>query len=229
MSGETGLVVEDLRKRYEGVTALAGVSLEVPDGAVHALAGPNGSGKTTLLAALAGLVTPTSGTIRRPPGAVGVGFQEPNVYPSLSVRENLAVFGAMVDAEPSWRASLAERLRLRPVMDREVGALSDGYRKKLDLALATLRKPPLLLFDEPLADLDDLTSRRLVELVEELATSGRVIVVSTHDVDAFATPLDGLTVLYDGRVISAATGDALERPGETYRAAVDGLTDRPSE
>lgn len=215
----SGVNLEGVVKRYGAVTALDGISLEVPDGTVHAIAGPNGSGKTTLLGILGGLVRPTAGRIEVPDGPVGYGFQRPNVYPALSVQENLAVFAALVDADPGWRANLAERLRLEPVLDREVGALSDGYRKKLDLALACLRRPPLLLLDEPLADLDDLTSRRLVDLLGSLAEPGRTVVVSTHDLETFAPVVDGLTVLYDGRVIDRFTGPGLE-PVRLYEETI---------
>lgn len=216
----TGIVADGLVKRYGTVTALEGVDLEVPAGTVHALAGPNGSGKTTFLGILAGLVTPTEGTVRVPEGPVGYGFQQPNIYPALSVQENLEVFTALTDANPDWQAELASRLRLEPVLEREVRALSDGYRKKLDLALATLRKPTALLLDEPLADLDDVTRSRLVELVDDLAGPERVIMISTHELAAFAGVLDGLTILYDGRVRSEHDGTAVQTPAATYKQAL---------
>lgn len=214
-----GIHTENLVKRYGTVTALEGITIDVPDGTVHAVAGPNGSGKTTLFGILAGLVTPTAGEVVVPESPVGYGFQRPNVYPTLSVRENLAVFGTLVDADPGWRDSLTEALRLEPVLDREACALSDGYRKKLDLALGTLRRPGLLLLDEPLADLDDLTSRRLVELVDSLAESGRTVLVSTHDLETFASVLDGMTVLYDGRVLDTVEGAGFD-PVRVYDSAL---------
>lgn len=216
-----GVAVSGLRVSYGDVVALDGLDLTIPGGTVHAVAGPNGSGKTTLLGVLAGLVRRDAGTVRTPPGPVGYGFQRPNVYPTLSVRENLAVFGALVDAPPERRQALAERLRLTPALDRPVAALSDGYRKKLDLACAVLRDPPLVLLDEPLADLDDLTRRRLVGLVEELAGGDRVVLVSTHHLTAFAGVLDGLTVLYDGDAVADRRGDALADPAAVYGAALE--------
>jgi ABC-2 type transport system ATP-binding protein len=218
-----GIEAEGVIKQYGSVTALDGVDLDVPAGTVHALAGPNGSGKTTLLGILAGLVTPTEGTVDVPEGPVGFGFQQPNLYPALSVQENLDVFTALVDATLDWQGELANRLRLEPVLHREVRALSDGYRKKLDLALAALRKPPVLLLDEPLADLDDVTRRRLVALVEDLAEPERVIVISTHELTAFAGVLDGLTILYDGRVLSEHANSAVREPAATYKSALSDL------
>lgn len=216
----TGLTVEGLVKRYGSVTALGGVDLHVPEGSVHAIAGPNGSGKTTLLGILGGLITPTAGRVTRPDGHVGYGFQEPNVYPDLSVRENVEVFTAMVDGDPDWACTLTNRLRLDNVLDRQARALSDGYRKKLDLVLAGLRKPPLLLLDEPLADLDELTSRRLVELVETLAQRERIVVVSTHELAAFEDVIDGLTVIYDGQVLIDRRDAAVTDPTSLYDEAL---------
>lgn len=208
--------LDGLSKRYGRVTALDGIDLSIPDGTIHAIAGPNGSGKTTLLGILGGLVTPSAGEVRVPEGPVGYGFQQPNVYPALSVRENVDVFAALVGADPEWARTLTSRLRLDAVLDREARALSDGYRKKLDLALAALREPPLLLLDEPLADLDELTRRRLVDLVEKLGGSNRTVIVSTHELDAFAEVLDGLTILYDGEIVIDKRDSAVADPAALY-------------
>lgn len=208
--------LDGLSKRYGRVTALDGIDLSIPDGTIHAIAGPNGSGKTTLLGILGGLVTPSAGEVRVPEGPVGYGFQQPNVYPALSVRENIDVFTALVGADPEWARTLTSRLRLDAVLDREARALSDGYRKKLDLALAALREPPLLLLDEPLADLDELTRRRLVDLVEKLGGSNRTVIVSTHELDAFAEVLDGLTILYDGEIVIDKRDSAVADPAALY-------------
>lgn len=212
----SGIKIDSLEKWYGPVTALDDIDLTISEGSVHVVAGPNGSGKTTLLGILGGLVTPSSGEVTVPDGPVGYGFQQPNVYPSLSVRENVAVFAALVDADPDWVGTLTSRLRLDAVLDREARSLSDGYRKKLDLVLAALRRPPLLLLDEPLADLDELTSRRLVDLVELLARSGRTVLVSTHELDAFADILDGLTILYDGQVLLDRRDSAVTDPAALY-------------
>lgn len=211
---------DGLVKRYGPVTAVDDVDFAVSTGSLHAVAGPNGSGKTTFLGILGGLITPTAGDVCRPDEFVGYGFQVPNVYPDLSVKENVDVFTAMVDGDSDWARRLTSRLRLESVLDREVRALSDGYRKKLDLVLAALREPPLLLLDEPLADLDELTSRRLVDLAESLARDDAIVIVSTHELEAFAGVLDGLTVLYDGEVVMDERGAAVTDPNSLYEAAL---------
>ena len=210
----------DLAKTYGGTTALGGVSLEF-DAGLHCLAGPNGSGKTTLMRAVAGLTRPTSGRVWTPE-SLGYAFQQPNVYPDLTVRENLDVFQSLTDAEDAWRTSLVERLRLVPERDRTANALSGGFRKKLDLALALLKRPDVLLLDEPLADLDPATRRRLVAVATEYADDEHCVLVSTHHLEAFSEEYDSLTVLVDGYVsYQQRRADADRGPSAVYEQLLD--------
>jgi len=209
--------LRNVTKTYGDVVALDGVSVGFDPGTVHALAGPNGSGKTTALRLLAGLTRPSAGTVERP-NAPGYAFQQPNVYPGLTVRENLDVFAAMVDADPAWRAELIERLRLAPARERLAAELSDGYRKKLDLTLALLKEPDILLLDEPLADLDDLTVSHLVALLADYRSDERTVVVSSHRLNRLSPLLDRMSVVFDGEVVSDMSGDF--DPSDAYAAAV---------
>jgi len=209
----TPLRMRGVTKRYGDTVALDNVDLTVAAGEVHALAGPNGSGKTTLLDIALGRLAPDSGTVERN-GEVGCAFQEPRVLDDLTVAENLSVFGAD-DRE------VVEDLRLDRVIDRTASALSGGFRKKLDTALALADRPELLLMDEPLADLDDVSKRRLVELVGGYAEDGNAVLVSTHKLDDFEV-LDHLTVLYDGDVLLDAPTDELDvSPHDAYLRAVE--------
>lgn len=200
-------------KKYGETVALDAVDLCVQEGTVHVLAGPNGSGKTTLLDTVLGRVSPDSGTVESE-GDIGCAFQEPRVLEDLSVAENLSVFGARDDG-------VVESLRLGRVLDRRASALSDGFRKKLDIALALAGEPDALLLDEPLADLDDVSRRRLVELVSDYAADGNAVLVSTHRIEEFDRT-DRLTVLYDGEVVLDVSTDELETPPhEAYLRAVE--------
>jgi len=215
-AAEPGFVVDDVTKRYGDVTALSAVSLAVEAGRFHGLVGPNGSGKTTLFHLLSGLTRPTAGTVERPDdGAVGVGFQQPRFYPDLTVRENISVFRSFAADPPpeSWTETLLEELRLAPAAHRPGGDLSGGFRTKLDLALAMLRRPKYLLLDEPLADVDDHSRRRIVDFLGEYVADGHGIVVSSHNVEDFDAVLDRVTVLADGTVEydGPAEADALQR------------------
>ena len=217
------IVADGVTKRYGSVTAVDDVSLTITPGTVTVLAGPNGSGKTTLLRAIAGLTAPTTGTINRPEGAVGYAFQQPNIYADLTVAGNLDVFAQMAGADDAWRDSLAERLRLDAVAHRRAGDLSDGFAKKLDLALSLLRTPAVLLLDEPLADIDDATERRLLALLEEYRGPDRTIVLTSHNLDALDGLVDRLVVLLDGAVVlDERTADLSETAGEAYASVLDG-------
>jgi len=218
---EGGFRVAGVTKRYGDVTALSAVSLTVDPGRLHGLVGPNGSGKTTLFHVLSGLARPTDGRVVRPDASVGVGFQTPRFYPDLTVRENLRVFRSFAADPPpaEWTGTLLSELRLEPAAHRLAGDLSGGFRTKLDLALAMIKRPTFLLLDEPLSDVDDHSRRRIVSFLAGYPGAARCVVVSTHNVEAFADALDRVTVLVDGSV-------AFDGPGEDdalaqYRAALE--------
>lgn len=215
------LQMRDVRKVYGAVTALDGVSLTVEPGTVHCLAGPNGSGKTTLLRVALGLTRPTAGRVSLPDGTLGAAFQTPSVFDDLTVAENLASFDGMArGADPDRRRHVVEQLGLTDVRDRVAGDLSTGFRKRLDLAAGLVTGHEYLVCDEPLADVDDATRRRVVDLLGGL--DGAVL-VATHDLDAFAEVCDRLTVLSAGRVVLDADAADLDGPpDERYAEALGG-------
>jgi ABC-2 type transport system ATP-binding protein len=216
--------LEDVRKRYGDVVAVDGVDLTLRDDEVHALVGPNGSGKTTLLRVVLGLTPASGGTVTVPDDlTIGCAFQAPSFYPALTVAENLDVFGAFVGADGDWLAEATDRLGLDVVRGRIAGDLSGGYARKLDLALAVARQPDLLLLDEPLGALDEVTKRDLVAFLAAYRESGHGVVVSTHELDAFGDVVDRVTVLANGeRVASTQAGDT-QSPAAFYRTIVDEL------
>ena len=218
---ETGFRVASVTKRYGSVTALSDVSLTVSPGRLHGLVGPNGSGKTTLFHVLSGLARPTDGRVVSPAASVGVGFQTPRFYPDLTVRQNLRVFRSFAaDSPPAdWTETLLSELRLDPAAHRLAADLSGGFRTKLDLALAMVKRPTFLLLDEPLADVDDHSRRRIVSFLAGYPGEDRCVVVSTHTLEAFADALDRVTVLVDGRVEfdGPSEDDALAQ----YQAALE--------
>lgn len=224
---EARIELDAVRREYDQIVALDGVSLCIRPGELHCLVGPNGSGKTTLFRILLGLAEPSSGTVRRPSATVGVGFQRPVFYPDLTVAENLHVFGRLVDAPADgWRKKVRERLALERVTHRRAGALSGGYAKKLDLALALLKHPQFLLLDEPLTNLDETSRTAIVSLLGEYAQAGNAVFVSTHRIDDFATSLDRLSVLRAGRIVCERTRAELRADGRAVTAQYNDLVDR---
>jgi len=218
------LAVENVRKTYDAVEALRGVSLAVETGGVHCLAGPNGSGKSTLFRILLGLSPQTEGTVTRPAGnVVGAGFQEPAFYDSLTVDENLDVFGALSGTPgDEWVEHVIDVFELERVRHRRAGELSGGFSKQLDLALALLKRPSYLLLDEPLADLDDLNARSLLSFLADYARDGNAVLISSHRIEEIGHVVERLTVMYEGEIQhDEAYDDGEASIEEIYRETID--------
>ncbi|MFC5134714.1 MULTISPECIES: ABC transporter ATP-binding protein [Haloferacaceae] len=193
---------QDVSKRFGPVTALDGIDCRFDRGEIHGVVGPNGSGKTTLFEILLRLRHPTAGTVTAPsPADIGYSFQEPQFYPGLTAGENLSVFARLHgDVDPEWRRSVTDRLRLDRVRHQRAAALSGGFRKKLDVAIALVSRPELLVLDEPLAGIDQLSRERVLELIVEHAEDGGTVLVSSHDRERVDPILDSSLALYDGRI-----------------------------
>lgn len=232
--GEHALETAGLGLRYRRGRALNDCSLRLPTGSITALVGPNGAGKSTLLSLAAGLLTPTEGRLtvlgQRPgPATVGtVAFldQAKPLYPFLTVAETLQLGRRL---NPSWDAGYARQLvdQAGLPLAARVRTLSGGQRTRLAIALAFGRRPNLLLLDEPLADLDPLARREVMQLVlSEVAESGTTLVISSHvlsDVDGIA---DYLVLLNSGRVqLSGATETLVEQHALLVGPAPDGELD----
>jgi ABC-2 type transport system ATP-binding protein len=195
------LAARGVLKRYGAQLALEPTSLEVSPGEVVALVGPNGAGKSTLLAILAGALVPDTGTVERPP-AVHVGWmpQRPAHYARLTARENLDLF-ARLESEPDPEA-VVERLlaEFELPRDKPSASLSVGNRQRLNLAIALLGSPRVLLLDEPTASLDPGQRRRLWERTAELRAAGGAVVLATQNVEDLHRTSDRVVALLEGRV-----------------------------
>lgn len=211
------LTLSGVSKSYGSVTALRPLTMRIEPGELHCLLGPNGSGKTTLGRIATGLTRPDNGDVERPPGGIGYGFQRPRLYPSLSVTENLTTFRTVIpEAVPQeWVDGLMRTLRLDRVSHQRAGALSGGFRKKLDLAIGLLPRPQVLWLDEPLADLDQVSVERLAALVDAYTTAGGAVVIATHRIDAFETATH-TTLFLDGHT----HGPTAVSPERSLRKAV---------
>ncbi|MDN5918826.1 MAG: ABC transporter ATP-binding protein [Pseudonocardia sp.] len=234
--GGTGPVIrtDGLTKRFGRIVAVDGVDLDVPAGSRFGLLGPNGSGKTTLVRLLLGLVHPTSGSAHvlgepMPRAAasvlprVGALVEGPAAWPGLSGRSNLRMLdaagtrGGLVMRPGARRRRVDEALEqvgLAGVDRRPVRAYSLGMRQRLGIAAALLRRPPLLILDEPTNGLDPRGIGEIRELLVALNHGGTTVVLSSHllsEVEALCTRIglmdDGALVLTeDMAALRAPTG-----------------------
>lgn len=222
-----GVAVRGIRKRFAGAEALAGISLDFPDGGFFGLLGPSGSGKTTLLRIIAGFEHPDSGRVEiggedvaRMPverRRIGMVFQSYALFPNMTVAENVA-FGlraaGVPRAERATRAAEALALvRLQGLGERRPHQLSGGQRQRVALARAIVTRPRVLLLDEPLSALDKaLREEMQVELKRIQREVGVTTIFVTHDQEEALTLSDRIGILRDGRLVE-------EGPPETLYAA----------
>ncbi len=229
------------------VTALAGISLDIPRGGFFGLLGPNGAGKTTLFKILATLVRPDAGQIEvdgidalRDPAGVRalltpVIADERSLYWRLSGSENLRLYAALYGVARSRRGaqirSLLDTVGIGDVGDRMVGTYSSGMKQRLLIARALLSRPSVLLLDEPTRSLDPVSARDFRRFLrEEIAgRQGCTVVLATHDADEAFDLCGRLAVLHKGALIAAGTAEALAvvAANERCRVTVDSAaTDR---
>jgi ABC-2 type transport system ATP-binding protein len=190
-------------RRFGRDLALAPTDLSVAAGEVVALVGPNGAGKSTLLALLAGALEPSEGSVECADGIrVGWAPQRPAHYGRLSPRENLELF-ARLEGEPDAAAAATRLLAAFELPDtaRSSTTLSVGSRQRLNLAIALLGDPQVVLLDEPTASIDPAQRERLWERVDAVREAGGAVVFATQNVEEVAEHADRVVKLRDGRLV----------------------------
>lgn len=205
------LTAVQLTKRYDDVTALGPVDLDVRAGELVALVGHNGSGKSTLLRLAAGLLDPTEGAIAiesHPAGSLEARARisyvpdTPVLYEDLSVWEHLEYLGPL-QGIADWDArgqALLERFGLLERADELPATFSRGLRQKTALTLGFMRNHAVLAVDEPFVGLDLTGRAALLDLLDELRSTGGTTVVATHDAE-FADRLDRCIALREGQIV----------------------------
>lgn len=197
--GRSGLLIEDVWKSYRRRPVLCGVSLQVPTGALVGVVGENGAGKSTLLRIICGQLAPDAGAVRRP-YRVGYCPQHAVLDETLTVDQHLRFFQVAYQLPHLRRArELLEVLGCAEYRGERVKVLSGGSRQKVNLVLALMHDPPILVLDEPYQGFDWQTYLRFWELAGELRMRGHsVLMVShmAHDVDRF----DVMAELRNGRM-----------------------------
>jgi ABC-2 type transport system ATP-binding protein len=218
------LTASHLVRRFDDRLAVDDVTFEVNRGEVFGLLGPNGAGKTTTLRMLGGLIPPTSGEVRicgttldRRNGATlrgRIGFltETPGLWEQLTVSDNLGVYARLfgiVDAASAIR-SVLQRFELWDRRVERAALLSKGMKQKLALARALLHDPEIVLLDEPTANLDPQTSRDVRDLLMDLRRRGRVVIVSTHNLDEIERLADRVALI-STRLVAIGAPSALRR------------------
>jgi ABC-2 type transport system ATP-binding protein len=215
--------VSRLAKRYGDLAAVDGVSFEVPNGQLLALLGPNGAGKTTTLEMLEGFIAPTSGTVRvlgadphRASRAwrarIGLVLQSTSLDAELTVRDTLRLFARLYPAP----RSVAEALELTGLTQdalAQVGVLSGGQRRRVDIAIGIIGRPEVLFLDEPTTGLDPEARRRTWASVENLTSAGTTVLLTTHYIDEADHLADRVIVLAGGRITADTTPRELRARG----------------
>jgi ABC-2 type transport system ATP-binding protein len=231
------LAARDVVKTFGRRVAVDHVSIELRRGETFGLVGPNGAGKTTTLRMLAGLIAPTTGRIelegqpvtprsaQRLRRLVGLLTESPGLWDRLSVRQNLMTYARLYGLAQPGRAveGALERFRLRDRADDDAAQLSKGLRQRVALARTLLHDPAIVLLDEPTSGLDPESARGVRDLVRQLQTEDRAVVVCTHNLDEVERLATRVGVLRT-RLLAIDTPQALRARlfGMRVRVVLDG-------
>ncbi|MBN1135114.1 MAG: ABC transporter ATP-binding protein [Anaerolineae bacterium] len=240
---DRAIQVQDLHKRFGDIQAVQGISFEVQAGQIFSLLGPNGAGKSTTISILSCLLQPTSGdalvmghSVLREPmavkAAIGVVPQEIALYEDLSARENLDFWGKMYGIRG---AALQQRvdqvLDTIGLADRQkgrVGKFSGGMKRRLNIGIALLHRPQVIIMDEPTVGIDPQTRRNILDSVKELNRQGMTVLYTTHYMEEAQELSDEIAIMDQGRIIAQGTHQELVKiVGELDR--VDLTLNAPAE
>jgi len=214
---ELAILTEHLGMKYQDVTALDDLSLQVAKGELFGLLGPNGAGKTTTLNILCGLQKPTTGAAKvcgfdvqkdavKVKNLIGVCTQETAIYSYLTGTENINLFGdlhAMEKAELSARREmLLKKLGLAEDAKRRAGKYSGGMKRRLSLILALISDPPVVVLDEPTVGMDPQSRHAVWDFLLELKRQEKTIILTTHYMEEAEMLCDRVGIIDQGKLIA---------------------------
>jgi ABC-2 type transport system ATP-binding protein len=226
----TAIVIDGLTKDYGDVRAVDNLTLSIPEAEVFGLLGPNGSGKTTTINCLTGILKPTSGTARvggfdvqtqgrEARQIMGVSPQETAVYPYLTGRENIRLFGMLYSLPKSALGPrvdyVLEKVGLMDDAGRRVGKYSGGMKRRVSIAMALVTDPKIVLLDEPTVGMDPQARRSVWDFVLELRDKGKTIVLTTHYMEEADELCDEVGIIDHGQLIVLGSPTELK---ERYHA-----------
>jgi ABC-2 type transport system ATP-binding protein len=239
----TAIRVDGITKRFGTAVAVDGISFEVPRKQFFGLLGPNGAGKTTTIRMLTGVLLPDSGTAEvlgldmalHPMQAkqrLGVIPEIGNIYPDLTARENLDLFGRFYGLSGQVRreraSALLTELGLAGREDEKAKRFSKGLRQRISIGCAMIHEPELLFLDEPTEGLDVQSRRMILEKVGSMNRQGCTVVLTTHNIEEASRLCERVCIINRGKVAALDTPDRLRSTFEGARS-VEVTFDRPTE
>ena len=211
--------VQNLTKSYGDVLAVRGIDLEIDQGEVFALLGPNGAGKSTTVEILEGHRDKTSGSVsvlgydptdraREFRERIGIVLQETAIEEQLTVAEAIDIYGSMYPKQRNT-GELIEIVGLEEKADARIKTLSGGQRRRLELALGIVGDPDLIFLDEPTTGFDPSARRQAWAIVENLASLGKTILLTTHYMDEAQFLANRVAVIARGEIVAQGTPESL--------------------
>jgi len=247
MSDKIAIEINDLHRYYDELKAVQGVSLEIEAGSVFSLLGPNGAGKSTTISVISGLLRPTKGDVaifgksitdqaNQAKKHIGVVPQEIALYEDLTCRENLNFWGKMYGLRGAeLEAQIAVILEMIELADRQkdkVETFSGGMKRRLNIGVALMHEPDIVIMDEPTVGIDPQSRRKILDSVKALNEKGMTVLYTTHYMEEAQELSDKIAIMDHGKVIAQGRHEELVRiVGELDRVElgfstpVDGLLD----
>jgi branched-chain amino acid transport system ATP-binding protein len=244
----------NLNKQFGALQAVRDVNLRIEEKTIHSIIGPNGAGKTTLFNMVAGVYSPTAGTIifqgknitnlkvhERSRLGIGRSYQVTSIFPELTVKENIRLAvqsrgnrnfrifqnaNRLKDVE-SRTTSILDEVGLKDIALEKAGAVSYGYQRSLEVGIALATNPILLLLDEPTSGMPPDEARRMMNLIKKVS-KGLTILLIEHHMAVVMSISDRITVLHQGTVIAEGRPEEIQQNEKVKRAYLGGFEDAAS-
>ena len=220
------LRIEHVTKRFNGITAVHDVSLDIPHGSVFGILGPNGAGKTTTLRMIMNIIQPDSGniyidgkpSIRYDYSKVGYLPEERGIYQKAKVREVVEYFARLKSVPLNEARERCEmwfsKLQIADMADKKVRELSKGNQQKIQFVISVINEPRLMILDEPFSGLDPVNQKIMQNIISDFKSQGRSVILSTHLMAKVEENCDAMCLIHKGEIVArGATADIMAQHG----------------